>query len=767
MENASANRNKHNNIYGSSKLSKIIFNNKTLLHRGGLSKFFLPDKRPRNDVIIPPTKFLLGGNISDPLNLNSLQDEALASMNAATPKSSPITTPPKVEVIIPPNICDPLHLLDPVDSVEYEKQLISPMKQRRLNKHRNRKKKTRKALDADDGSASDSAVVAGSQAIAGADSGAAQGNGGSDIDAAAYTDDEERAESRVPHNGATAATSSNSTTTATATTTAAGATTQPLLPLPTRAAVSRDLTLDLSGGPSGRGAGRKRKSSESASSGSMNGASSAAKNKLRRMDSMDKIVSPVIPQPGAWKRPQKVLPMGAPRNRNRTASTSINEELISPTDEFKKAADLLDEDGRGEVDVEQADVPATECSNEPSSTVLASSTASLSFKCESVNAAASAKSLPASLSPAATAAAVHNEAKKNQAKYPHGNYVGRYLGVQNLFNFSDVRLTVFLRHPYLFRGKDILDIGCNVGHMTFAVARNLHPKSIIGIDIDRNLIARARRNMSLFVRMPPNAIEELPTGSGDASSSAAIQKQCSRKKRRSRHHRQYERTDVEHSADFFPVSFPICYRPLVDVDGIAERVKSATTSPKPASAPAEGGDKKSILAQKDDITAAEIDPAHMFPKNVFFRTMNFAAADESQLSADSQQYDLIMCLSVTKWIHLNYGDGGLKMTFKRIFNQLRPGGKLILEAQNWASYKKRKKLTVNWRLGCCCGAKIQMFFFRFELTGKYFPKLQKHRIFPERFPRVLAQPGGWLQPQLRVGTAAAREQRLLPAHSGN
>lgn len=147
------------------------------------SKFFLPDKRPRKGNFIPPTKFLLGGNISDPLNLSSLQNDASnASSNttpATTPRQSPITTPPKVEVIIPPNIHDPLNLLDPVDSVEYEKQLTSPMKrgllglpavgigggiilglrgQAKTHKHRHRKnrKPKRKRFDSFNSTASSS-----------------------------------------------------------------------------------------------------------------------------------------------------------------------------------------------------------------------------------------------------------------------------------------------------------------------------------------------------------------------------------------------------------------------------------------------------------------------------------------------------------------------------------------------------------------------------------------------------------------------------------
>ena len=65
------------------------------------------------------SKFLLGGNIRDPLNLNSLSDERVAkAINAVTPESSPLPTPKhrkaeyKIEVLVPPNISDPLNLMN-------------------------------------------------------------------------------------------------------------------------------------------------------------------------------------------------------------------------------------------------------------------------------------------------------------------------------------------------------------------------------------------------------------------------------------------------------------------------------------------------------------------------------------------------------------------------------------------------------------------------------------------------------------------------------
>lgn len=52
---------------------------------------------------------------------------------------------------------------------------------------------------------------------------------------------------------------------------------------------------------------------------------------------MDKIVSPVVPQPGAWKRPPRTTATGARKSQRR--STSISESTttdLSPIEEINK-----------------------------------------------------------------------------------------------------------------------------------------------------------------------------------------------------------------------------------------------------------------------------------------------------------------------------------------------------------------------------------------------------------------------------------------------
>ena len=74
---------------------------------------------------------------------------------------------------------------------------------------------------------------------------------------------------------------------------------------------------------------------------------------------------------------------------------------------------------------------------------------------------------------------------------------------------------------------------------------------------------------------------------------------------------------------------------------------------------------------------------------------NYVLETDEQLEAEKEEYDVILALSITKWIHLNWGDVGLKRFFRRIFRQLRPGGRLVLEPQAWPSYKRKKNLTVS------------------------------------------------------------------------
>jgi len=52
-----------------------------------------------------------------------------------------------------------------------------------------------------------------------------------------------------------------------------------------------------------------------------------------------------------------------------------------------------------------------------------------------------------------------------------------------------------------------------------------------------------------------------------------------------------------------------------------------------------------------------------------------------------------IAFSITKWIHLNFGDQGLKRFFRRIFRTLRPGGRLLLEPQPWSSYRLKRRMT--------------------------------------------------------------------------
>lgn len=227
----------------------------------------------------------------------------------------------------------------------------------------------------------------------------------------------------------------------------------------------------------------------------------------------------------------------------------------------------------------------------------------------------------------------HSNGMKNKNKFIYGNY-NRYYGYRCEKDVEDVRLAALSQYD-LFSDKELLDIGCNDGSLTIALAKRYPISFIVGIDIDATLIAKARKNV----------VHETQT----------------------------------------------------------------------------------ILNNSD----AAIISDTKFPNNIAFKQCNYVLSNENLLELEEPRYDTILCLSVTKWIHLNFGDDGLKRAFKRMYKQLRDGGTLILEAQDWKSYKRRKTLT----------SEINAHYKQIQLFPKMFHDylLSSEIGFEKSFPIELPQ----------------------------
>jgi 7SK snRNA methylphosphate capping enzyme len=63
----------------------------------------------------------------------------------------------------------------------------------------------------------------------------------------------------------------------------------------------------------------------------------------------------------------------------------------------------------------------------------------------------------------------------------------------------------------------------------------------------------------------------------------------------------------------------------------------------------------------------------LFGRKVRFLCDNYVLESDDLLEMAQPEFDTILCLSTTKWIHLNFGDDGIKRAFKRMYAQLKPG----------------------------------------------------------------------------------------------
>ncbi|KAK5918004.1 hypothetical protein CgunFtcFv8_002808 [Champsocephalus gunnari] len=301
----------------------------------------------------------------------------------------------------------------------------------------------------------------------------------------------------------------------------------------------------------------------------------------------------------------------------------------------------------------------------------------------------------------------HNQAKEQQKKkFQYGNY-NKYYGYRNPGASEDIRVRVL--RPEWFEGKEVLDLGCNSGHLTLYIAKMLRPARILGVDIDNGLVHAARKNIRHY-------LSEMQTQEArHATQEKKSTKQQERNGKESltgseKKHNEAEGRE-ENGKPAKGQSGPAeaasdndsCRTDEAGTqrqDGKTEEMDQEDCDPSPADHPVSCSFPVSLRITRGPIAAPPLTESSTtrpgeFPSNVSFVKANYVLENDNLLLTQRPEYDVIMCLSVTKWVHLNWGDGGLKRLFKRVYRHLRPGGMFILEPQPWESYVRRKKLTDN------------------------------------------------------------------------
>lgn len=188
------------------------------------------------------------------------------------------------------------------------------------------------------------------------------------------------------------------------------------------------------------------------------------------------------------------------------------------------------------------------------------------------------------------------------------------------------------------------------------LAIKFFPKKIIGLDIDYRLINKAIDNLHFFEKQQAKTKPKIE----NVNKIEEIKKI-------------YEKMKT------FPQSFQVnmgipnslLSQNLIDDDKINE--------------------EKTILENEKE-PEEEFIIMNRFPNNINFHIENFI-----QEMNVTDTFDTISCFSTTKWIHLNWGDLGIKRLFKKVSDSLNKGGIFILEPQEWKTYKKKKCMNEDFK----------------------------------------------------------------------
>lgn len=227
----------------------------------------------------------------------------------------------------------------------------------------------------------------------------------------------------------------------------------------------------------------------------------------------------------------------------------------------------------------------------------------------------------------------------------HGNYRAYYRKRQN---DTDERISSF--RSEWFKSKKCIDIGCNEGAVTLKLAQSLLPNFIIGIDLDSRMIDGASAALK---RAKFDAAKEIASGSSQSTNTVNPSQL------------------IKRSNPFLPRSIALTKSPSPFIQ------QSSSTS--------------SLKAATDASFPAFNNNSPIMSPGVFPENISFACKNVIDFRNPTARYDVVMCLSVTKWIHLTEGDSGLLTLFQIIYQLTTVGGRAIIEYQPWSSYLNKRK----------------------------------------------------------------------------
>jgi len=234
---------------------------------------------------------------------------------------------------------------------------------------------------------------------------------------------------------------------------------------------------------------------------------------------------------------------------------------------------------------------------------------------------------------------------------------------------ADPRLRSLLPYLGLFRGRRLLDVGCNGGVLTLALASAAGVSSALGVDADAGLV-RSARARCLRMRGSAAAWEK-----GLRAGKEALEKSLN--------------STPSNSSSYPSLSSSSLLFPEPGGRSLAGRRAAARACSRAL---------RATSFRHEDFVAKSSEGEGGGGKE---------EGKEQEKEKEQELFGAAVCLSVTKWVHLHHGDAGIERLFARLSRSLSKGAHLVLEPQPWRSYQRavRKKGVRETLLLCCSSSR--------------------------------------------------------------